>query len=77
MTQSHMVDAADVAKALDISVSAVYQLGKRNELPFESIKLGRIVRFRRKDVEAFLGGSLENTDTADNNHVRIDGQVLK
>lgn len=49
-----MLDAQDIAKALKMPLSTVYQRAKENALPFESIYIGRSLRFRRHDVRQFL-----------------------
>lgn len=51
-----MLGAEVVAEVLDISVSHVHNLAKRDQLPFPTYKFGRTVRFRRVDVEAFVAG---------------------
>jgi excisionase family DNA binding protein len=62
IAMTHMVTAAVVAQALQISEGSVYKLGKKNELPFETHKFGRSVRFKRVDVEAFVGRPLTDTE---------------
>jgi len=41
-----------VAKVIDASVQTVYLLARENALP--SVRWGRSVRFRPRDVEAFI-----------------------
>jgi excisionase family DNA binding protein len=56
---SFMVDADVVASCLSISPSAVYQLVRRNEFPIPAHRFGRAVRFKKSDLESFLGVTLD------------------
>ena len=47
-----LLDVADVAAILKIGKRAVYVLAETATLP--SLHIGRRLRFRREDVEAFL-----------------------
>ncbi len=47
-----LLNASDVADVLQISVSFAYQLLRRGEIP--SVRLGRSVRVRSKDLDTFL-----------------------
>jgi predicted DNA-binding transcriptional regulator AlpA len=60
MSQPFMVDAPVVAKVLDISLAGVYQLSRKNQLPFPSYKLGRILKFKRAEIEEFVGGPIDS-----------------
>ena len=51
-TLSRLLNAQDVAAALNIGLSTVYQLVERGELP--SIRIGRSVRIRPEDLEKFI-----------------------
>ena len=45
-------NVTDVARFLDVPISAVYKMTSRNTIPY--IKLGGRLRFRRADVERWL-----------------------
>lgn len=49
-----VLTADDVASWLQVPKSRVYQAARDKEIP--SIPLGKYVRFRRGDVEAFIRG---------------------
>ena len=49
---SRLLNARDVAAALKMGLSTVYQLVERGELP--SIRIGRSVRIRPEDLEKFI-----------------------
>ncbi|TFH33607.1 MAG: DNA-binding protein, partial [Anaerolineales bacterium] len=51
-TLSRLLNAQDVAAALNMGLSTVYQLVERGELP--SIQIGRSVRIRPEDLEKFI-----------------------
>lgn len=56
---SPMITAADVARTLLITEAGVYTMARRGTLPIPVLKFGRTVRFRRSDLEAFIGCPLE------------------
>ena len=51
-TLSRLLNAQDVATALNMGLSTVYLLVERGELP--SIRIGRSVRIRLEDLEKFI-----------------------
>ena len=51
-TLSRLLNAQDVATALNMGLSTVYLLVERGELP--SIRIGRFVRIRLEDLEKFI-----------------------
>lgn len=51
-TPSRLLNAQDVAEALSIGLSTVYQLLERGELT--CIRIGRSVRVRPEDLEEFI-----------------------
>ena len=51
-TLPRLLIAQDVAAALNMGLSTVYQLVDRGELP--SIRIGRSVRIRPEDLEKFI-----------------------
>jgi excisionase family DNA binding protein len=51
-TLSKLLNAQDVAAALNMGLSTVYMLVERGELP--SIRIGRSVRIRPEDLEKFI-----------------------
>lgn len=44
--------AGELAARLRVTTATIYRMARRGELPYYSI--GRAMRFRREDVEAFL-----------------------
>jgi excisionase family DNA binding protein len=54
-TVQHLT-ADDVAERLQIPVWSIYELVKRNGLP--AMRIGRRVRFRLKDIEAWEASKL-------------------
>jgi excisionase family DNA binding protein len=50
-----LLRAAEVAEILQVSTSAAYTMIQRGEIP--AVKIGRSVRVRRKDIDAFIRGS--------------------
>ncbi len=54
-----MVDAKTVAQVLNVSESAVLQHTASGKLDIPRVNIGRTVRFRKVDVEAFIGAPLE------------------
>lgn len=51
-TNGTLLTAVDVAERLAVSQSTVRMWVSRNEIPY--IRLGRLVRFRQEEVEAWL-----------------------
>ena len=51
-TLPRLLNAQDVAGALNVGISTVYLLVERGELP--SIRIGRSVRIRPEDLEKFI-----------------------
>ena len=51
-TLSRLLNAQEVAAALNMGLSTVYMLVERGELP--SIRIGRSVRIRPEDLENFI-----------------------
>jgi len=51
-TLPRLLNAQEVAAALNMDLSTVYQLLERGELP--SIRIGRSVRIRCEDLEKFI-----------------------
>ena len=47
-----LMDVQEVAALLSVSKSMVYKLAEQEALP--SVRIGRLVRFRRRDVAAFV-----------------------
>jgi len=60
-TQSRLLNAQDVAAALNMGLSTVYQLVERGELP--SIRIGRSVRIRLQDLEKFIESKAQRQAT--------------
>jgi len=51
-TLTRLLNAQDVAAALNMGLSTIYQLVERGELA--SIRIGRSVRIRPEDLEKFI-----------------------
>lgn len=47
-----LMTVSDVAEILAVSKSMVYKLVEEREIPF--VKIGKILRFKREDVEAWI-----------------------
>jgi excisionase family DNA binding protein len=58
-TYPYMLGSEPVARALNISVSSLYKLAREERLPFSAEKLGKLYRFKRAEVENYLGASLD------------------
>lgn len=56
-SDDQILTAADVADWLQVPKSRIYQAARDKAIP--SIPLGKYVRFRRADVEAFIRGGSE------------------
>lgn len=50
--EERLLDKKQVAQILNTSCRHILDLSRRGELP--SLKVGRLVRFRPKDVEKFI-----------------------
>ncbi len=46
---------AEVAALLHVSYTTAHELAQRDALPVESLKIGRVYKFRRSDVDRYLG----------------------
>jgi excisionase family DNA binding protein len=51
--------AREVAELLDVSERTIYEWARSGTLP--AMRRGRVVRFRRWEVEAFIAGDLAAT----------------
>lgn len=49
-----LMEAADVAKWLGVSEQWVRDHGTKREPRLKSVRVGRLLRFRREDVEEFI-----------------------
>lgn len=49
-----LLEASDVAKWLGVSERWVREHGTKRESRLKSIRVGRLLRFRREDVEDFI-----------------------
>lgn len=47
-----LMDVQEVAAFLSVSKSMVYKLAEQEALP--AVRIGRLIRFRRRDVAAFV-----------------------
>jgi putative molybdopterin biosynthesis protein len=52
MSQTEFWTAEELAARLRVTKATIYRMARRGELPYYSI--GRAMRFRNVDVEAFL-----------------------
>lgn len=55
----YILDAETVAKVCNVSLSSLYNYAKKGNLPFKAEKFGNLWRFRRTEVEAWLGCTIE------------------
>lgn len=59
-----LLDVADLARILAVTPAAVYALVARGHLPRECVfRVGRLLRFKRDQVEAWLGSHGRNEKT--------------
>jgi excisionase family DNA binding protein len=58
----------DVASILSVKESTVYQWAKSGEIPH--YRLGRIVRFKRKDLEVWIEGHRKERDIGEERKAR-------
>lgn len=61
MTDSPMLDVEAVAKILNISTKQVYRLLNNRKLAH--IRIGRVIRIRRVDLERYIQGLLVTEST--------------
>jgi len=52
---SKVCDVREVASLLNVSAGAVYDAVKAGTFPIEALHVGRLIRFRRSDVNALVG----------------------
>ncbi len=52
MSENTLMDIKQVAEYLQVNVATIYNWAQKGKLP--GIKIGRIWRFRREDIEAWL-----------------------
>lgn len=57
MTAEHYLTVAEVADELRVSKMTVYRLVNDRELP--SVRIGRSVRVRRADLDAYLATAVQ------------------
>ena len=62
-TLPRLLNAQDVAAALNMGLSTVYMLVERGELP--SIRIGRSVRIRLEDLEKFIESKAQRQATVE------------
>ena len=55
-----LLTVQQVARAMSMSPSSIYQLARQGRLPFDTEHIGRSVRFRRTQVEEYLGVKLDD-----------------
>lgn len=63
LTRADVMTAAEVAEVLGLSRSRVYAGADRGEIP--CVRLGRIVRFARWQIEALLAGELDTATSTE------------
>lgn len=62
-TLPRLLNAQEVAAALNMGLSTVYMLVERGELP--SIRIGRSVRIRLEDLEKFIESKAQRQATVE------------
>ena len=58
--EHHLLGPCEVAKWLGVSAGWVRDHATRKDPRIKAIKIGKLLRFRPKDIEDFLRGSTEN-----------------
>lgn len=53
-----LLDVQETAPLLEVSPNTLYLMVKEGRAPVEPIRIGRKIRFRRVDLESFLGVAL-------------------
>ncbi|MBC8493079.1 MAG: helix-turn-helix domain-containing protein [Chloroflexi bacterium] len=61
MSEDALMDIRQVATYLQINEATAYSWAQKGELP--GIKIGRIWRFRREDIEAWLDENMHGPKT--------------
>lgn len=61
-----LLDVSQACEYLNIKKSTLYQMSMRKTVPV--VKVGRLVRFRRQDLDAFIERNLQEANDP-NNHV--------
>ncbi|MBN1954739.1 MAG: helix-turn-helix domain-containing protein [Anaerolineae bacterium] len=69
MAEETLMDIRQVAAYLQINEATAYNWAQRGKLP--GIKLGRVWRFRREDIEAWLDENLRREGSR-SKHVSTD-----
>jgi excisionase family DNA binding protein len=52
--EKQLLDAMEVADILGITRKTVYEWGMKPEIPLEPVRLGRLIRYRREDVQNLI-----------------------
>ena len=60
-----LMDIKEASEYLKLKVSTLYQMSMRKAIPV--VKVGRLVRFRRQDLDQFIERNLQEAN--DPNHV--------
>jgi excisionase family DNA binding protein len=55
--QPRLLDVGAVAEACGVSTSHVYDHIALHDFPIPHLRIGKLIRFRRTDVEAFVVGN--------------------
>lgn len=58
--ESAFMDAAELARALGIKPHTVWALGRQDKLPIRTIRVGRLMRFSRAEVQRLIEGTPES-----------------
>jgi excisionase family DNA binding protein len=53
--QPGLVSVEEVARAFSVSTSTIYDRIAHDTFPVPHVRIGKLIRFRRTDVEAFVG----------------------
>ncbi len=59
--QNHLLTIAQVSDFLQVPVTWIYGRIHRGDLPFTVVRVGRYLRFRQADVEAFVNRAAEKS----------------
>ena len=59
---TELLTVHELARLLRVPESWIYNHRYHNSLPFPFVRVGRLLRFRRKDIESYLWRQRESVD---------------
>ncbi|WP_354700068.1 excisionase and transcriptional regulator [Paraconexibacter sp. AEG42_29] len=60
LTRTDIMTAAEVAELLTVATTTVYEWARSGTIP--ALRRGRVIRFRRWEIEAWIAGELDRPD---------------